>query len=166
MTSRLVYAAAMGLIIAARTTAAAAQDEQTAEQVYKNIQVLKGVPASTFMNTMFFQRYALGVSCSYCHVDSNWASDDKPTKRRARDMLRMVLELNQKQFDGVPAVNCMTCHRGSVSPAREIPARRRTVDDMLAVAPAGGALPARVPVVIDEVLSRYLAALGGATALA
>ena len=84
------------------------QADQPAERVYKNIQVLKGVPASTFMNTMFFQRYSLGVSCNFCHVGTQWDKDDKKQKVTARRMLRMVQEINASQFDGKPAVNCMT----------------------------------------------------------
>lgn len=106
------------------------QVEQTAEQAYKNIQVLKGVPVSQFMNTMFFQRYALGVSCSYCHVDGQWEKDDKPAKAKARQMQQMVLDLNKNVFHETK-VNCVTCHRGSVTPQTEISAVRLTFDRML-----------------------------------
>ena len=75
-------AAAVLAALATVPGAASSQTEQLAEQAYKNIQVLKGVPVSQFMNTMFFQRYALGVSCSYCHVDGQWEKDDKPRRQR------------------------------------------------------------------------------------
>src|SRR4029079_9483068 len=125
----------------------------------------KGVPASTFMNTMFFQRYSLGVSCNFCHVGTQWDKDDKKQKVTARNMLRMVQEINAAQFDGKPAVNCMTCHRGSTKPVTEISGVRVTVQEMLGPRPAVSA-PSAVTASVDEVLSRYITALGGAEALA
>ena len=41
---------------------------ETAEQHYKNIQVLKGVPASQVEPAMGFIAAALGVQCQFCHV--------------------------------------------------------------------------------------------------
>jgi photosynthetic reaction center cytochrome c subunit len=144
-----------------------AQAEQTAEQAYKNIQVLKGVPVSQFMNTMFFQRYALGVSCSYCHVDGKWEADDKPAKAKARQMQRMVMDLNKNVFHE-NKVNCVTCHRGSVTPQTEISAVRLSFDQMLGprrrpTAPArdSTALPS-----VSSVFAKYIAALGGRENLA
>src|SRR4051812_8084902 len=84
---------------------ARAQAEPTAEQMYKNIKVLNGVPASQFMNIMFFQRYALGVSCGHCHVDGQWEKDDKPAKAKARQMQQMVLDLNKNVFRDSKAIN-------------------------------------------------------------
>src|SRR3954467_9157693 len=116
--------AATSRIPAQLSRAATGDTEPVAEHVYKNIRVLKGVPASTFMNTMFFQRYALGVSCSYCHVDTQWDKDDKPQKAKAREMLQMVLDINKKNLGGKPVVSCMTCHNGSTKPPTTISGKR------------------------------------------
>jgi hypothetical protein len=75
--------------------------------------------------------FALGVRCQYCHAggdgisfqDVDFASDDKPAKQKARYMLRLVNELNDRLLPGVPArteppvrIDCATCHRGSPLP--------------------------------------------------
>lgn len=160
-------AAAVLAALASAPGSASSQTEQLAEQAYKNIQVLKGVPVSQFMNTMFFQRYALGVSCSYCHVDGQWEKDDKPAKAKARQMQQMVLDLNKNVFHDTK-VNCVTCHRGSVTPQTEITAARLSFDQMLGprrrAAVAGKdstALPSAA-----SVIAKYIAALGGRENLA
>jgi len=152
--------------ILARVPTAGAQSEQTSDQAYKNIQVLKGVPVSQFMNTMFFQRYALGVSCSYCHVDGQWEKDDKPAKAKAREMERMVLDLNKNVFHETK-VTCMTCHRGSLAPQTEIVASRISFDQMLGPRrrAASPAAPPSIPT-LDSVFTRYIAAVGGRDNLA
>lgn len=164
---------AVPLSAALTVTFAAAQaprpSEPTAERIYKNVQVLKGVPKSQFLNTMFFQRYALGVSCTYCHVDGQWDSDDKPAKVKARQMIRMVLDLNRNTFKDDKAVNCVTCHRGSTKPQTEIQTPRLSFDQML-MPPVRSptsrrAVPAALPSP-DSVIARYILALGGADKLA
>src|ERR1044071_3906502 len=67
---------------------------KTAEQVYKNIQVFKGLPASQLQGAMSFMADSLGVGCGYCHGKS-FESDEKPTKLAARRMIRMVFDLNK-----------------------------------------------------------------------
>src|SRR4051812_13771963 len=70
------------------------QREQTAEQVYKNIQILKGVPASQLNSIMSLMAGSLGVTCTHCHVNP-WASDVKQGKQVARKMIQMVMSINQ-----------------------------------------------------------------------
>jgi hypothetical protein len=159
------HATVLAALLLSPSRAVFAQAEPTAGETYKNVQVLKNVPASTFMNTMFFQRYALGVSCNYCHVGSDWDKDDKREKVTARKMLKMVLELNANQFDGRNAVNCMTCHRGAVKPEHDIAGARITLQEMLGPKPRV-VMPTNAPAITAEsVLTRYLTALGGADAL-
>src|SRR5690349_21391310 len=43
-------------------------DDKPSEEVYKNIQVLKGTPASELMSLMHFMRASLNVKCNFCHV--------------------------------------------------------------------------------------------------
>ncbi len=100
------------------------RENEPAEEVFDNIQIMKGMPAErvlTIMTNGFAP--ALGVSCDYCHVPGNWASDDKEQKRIARDMWRMTGDINKqvKTIAGDGArVNCTTCHRGKTEPALEI----------------------------------------------
>src|SRR5918995_4500766 len=95
--------------------ASATQQAPTAEQVYKNIQLFKGIPASELEPTMAFISGSLGVKCSHCHVNP-FSKDDKPTKLTARRMIQMVFDLNKGNFRGEKAVTCFTCHRGNPQP--------------------------------------------------
>src|ERR1700752_2858726 len=60
--------------------------DKPAEQVYKNIQVFKGLPASQLLGAMNFMAGSLGVGCNHCHIVNQFAKDDKPTKQTARKM--------------------------------------------------------------------------------
>ena len=83
-----------------------------AEVVYKNIQVLKGVPAPRLREMMNEFRTALGVQCGHCHAGP-FDKDDKAAKVTARGMVEMVHRINDA------GVTCWTCHRGSVTPEKE-----------------------------------------------
>ena len=61
-------------------------------------------------------RGALGVMCSYCHVQGDFASDDNPKKDVARMMISMARDINAKFPDGKRHVSCYTCHRGAEEP--------------------------------------------------
>jgi len=94
---------------------------QMAEEVFKNIQVLKGVPVDQFMNTMGIFSAALGMSCEDCHAsnDSKWenyALDTSPRKRMARTMVGMMAGINRTYFGGRQMVTCFTCHRAGNRP--------------------------------------------------
>ena len=95
--------------------------DKPAEQVYKNIQVLKGMPASRLHTVMKFISSSLGVRCDYCHVRADkgpWPmeKDDKKTKETAREMITMMKKINDDNFEGRQEVNCATCHNGSTKP--------------------------------------------------
>ena len=68
------------------------------------------------MPTMMSFKAALGVECSFCHVQGDFASDDKPHKEMARKMIVMAREINANFPDGKIHVTCYTCHRGSTEP--------------------------------------------------
>src|SRR5438477_4170982 len=94
---------------------------QMAERVFKNVQVLKGIPADEFMSTMGVFSAALGMSCEDCHAanDSKWenyALDASPRKQTARRMIQMVTTINKDNFFGRQMVTCWSCHRGSDHP--------------------------------------------------
>src|SRR5437667_12689418 len=92
-----------------------------AEEVFKNVQVLKGIPVDQFMGTMGFFSASLGLNCTDCHVDEsggNWAkyADDNALKRTARRMMLMVSAINTANFGGRQVVTCNPCHRGRRRP--------------------------------------------------
>src|ERR1044072_7768194 len=75
-----------------------ALDGKTAEQVFKNIQVMQGTPASELNASMHLIRAALGVECEYCHVEGARDKDDKEPKQTARKMITMMMEINKTSF--------------------------------------------------------------------
>ncbi len=86
----------------------------------KNLQILK--PGPDLIPTMRGFTASLGVKCDFCHVQGNFASDDKHEKVMARMMLKMTADINSKFEDGQTHVGCFTCHRGSTEPALNPPA--------------------------------------------
>lgn len=102
---------------------------QPAEQVFKNIQLLKGMPAGRVLAVMQIgYSKSLGVDCTHCHVAGQWEKEEKPTKQITRDMSAMVKAINSEYLKNIknlktpnPVVNCTTCHRGQVKPALNLP---------------------------------------------
>ncbi len=94
----------------------ATDQPKTAEQQFKNIQVLKGIPADQLIPSMQFITASLGVECEFCHVEHAMDKDDKKEKLAARKMMTMMLAINQAHFEGELEVTCYTCHRGSPHP--------------------------------------------------
>src|SRR5580704_13494923 len=66
------------------------------EEVYKNIQIMKGVPAPRLRLVMTNLTRWLGVDCAHCHVMGAFEKDDKPPKQMARNMFKMVRALGQE----------------------------------------------------------------------
>jgi len=93
-----------------------------AEEVYKNIQIMKGVPALRVRTVMLNLTTWLGVECTHCHVMGQFDKDDKPAKQTARAMFRMVRTINQDNFPSSNSVTCWTCHRGAAKP-QSLPAQ-------------------------------------------
>ena len=93
----------------------ASNREERTEQKYKNIQVLKGLPASRLEPIMFAFKNSLGVECTYCHVKDHFEQDDKPTKQTARKMIGITRDANSKLGES-GRVTCNTCHRGEPRP--------------------------------------------------
>src|SRR5215467_9472101 len=92
-----------------------------AEEVFKNVQALKGIPVDEFMATMGVFSAALGMSCENCHAanDSKWenyAEDNTPKKRTARAMVGMMATINKTFFGGRQVVTCYSCHRAGDRP--------------------------------------------------
>ena len=85
----------------------------------KNLKVLKVAPAE-LIPLMRAYSAGLGVRCDHCHVQGNFAADDKPQKEMARKMIEMTAHINTMVGDG--KVTCYTCHRGELEPKTAGPA--------------------------------------------
>ena len=83
---------------------------------YKNLKLIGGAPASSLGDTMNGWAFALGKDCQFCHVQGNFAADDKPEKLTARKMVEMARAINKDHFGGNQAVRCFTCHQGNNHP--------------------------------------------------
>ena len=107
----------------------AGKENEPAEKVFKNIQLLKGMPAGRVLRIMEMgYSRSLGVDCTHCHVPGAWEKDDKPTKQIAREMFVMMGAINTQHLKQIknlnsenPTVNCTTCHRGQTKPALNLP---------------------------------------------
>ena len=136
-----------------------------AEDVFKNIQVLKGVPADEFLGIMSMFSAALGESCETCHDGKDgWASyalDTVPRKVMARRMVTMMTSINQANFGGRQAVTCFTCHRGTDRP-RVTPSLADVYREAPPEGPDETVRPAPGAPSADQVLDKYLQSIGGA----
>lgn len=146
-----VLALAAILPVAAQQAGAA----KPAEQVYKNIQALQGVPADQVIPTMRAFSAGLGVRCGFCHVDGDFPNDMKMEKATARKMFAMMTAINKDNFNGRTQVTCYTCHNGHNDPAN--------FTTLPAAEAEEGPRPTMPPA--DDIISKYVQAIGGEAAL-
>jgi photosynthetic reaction center cytochrome c subunit len=143
---------------------------QMAEEVFKNVQVLKGIPVDEFMDTMGMFAAALSLNCVDCHTSESVGSwehfaDETPIKQRARRMITMVNAINKDNFGGLRYVSCYTCHRGDTRPkivpnlAAQYAEHVEDPNEVIINPIPGG--PS-----VDQVFDKYFQALGGAQKLA
>src|ERR1051325_2249909 len=104
-----------------RATKAQSPAENPVEQVEKNIKVLTGMPQSQLIPVMNFFSASMGRRCSFCHVNNqgqwDYASDAKPEKAAAREMIKLVMDINKTtERLKLDPVSCYTCNRGRPSP--------------------------------------------------
>lgn len=134
---------------------------QMAVSAFKNIQVLKGISADQVIPTMRFMAASLGVECSYCHVEDHFERDDKKPKQRAREMIRMMTAIDSQNFGGNREVTCYSCHRGSLKPvATPAIAGEVSPPPTAELTKSVATLPT-----IDEVIAKYIEAVGGVAAI-
>lgn len=165
----LIIICLMGSTIA--LAQAAPEKPLLAEQVFKNVQVLRGLSVNEFMETMGFFAASLNANCTTCHGQDSggswdsYASDKIPQKQVARKMILMMNSINQSYFGGQQLLTCYSCHRFGRKP-KIIPdltvqygdAPDEDPDEVLMQAP-GQPTP-------DQVLDKYFKAVGGAEKLA
>lgn len=147
------------IFLAALPILAQTADVKSAGQVYKNVTELKDIPADQLMPTMQFIAVSLGVQCTTCHVQGKFEADDKRAKKTAREMIAMTMAINKNSFRGQTQVTCFSCHRGSERPVA-IPSVLETD------APAKPEeRPTLATVPADQIIEKYVTALGGADAI-
>ncbi len=143
---------------------AAPAGPKLAEKEFKNIQALKGIPADQLIPSMQFIAASLGVECEYCHVAHANEKDDKKPKVTARKMINMMMAINKNNFEGHREVTCYSCHRGSKDPV----ATPTITDEEAKLAAEGEKKPDEAKAMLpsaEQLLDKYLAAIGGADAL-
>jgi len=187
---------------------------ETVGQHYRSTKVMTDLPCAELQLAMQSIAASLGVGCDHCHVTGpggGFDRDDKETKDTARTMMKMVADINTRDFEGRTVVACATCHHGSAKPQRTTPVAVEMTAGQAAMAarlrqqqqpqgrgepggfggppPAGGeaargAMPPGAPKAaggpgapprpaeppkpaetVDEVLNKYVQAIGGREAL-
>jgi hypothetical protein len=142
---------------------------QISDTVFKNVQLLKGIPVDTFFDAMGMFANAMGNDCTFCHSTSAALDRDAfavatPRIQRARQMIVMVNTINKMYFAGEPRVTCFTCHHGTQSPR---------VDPNLALQygppvpdPIARDFTTDPTIAVNQVFDRHMQAIGGAGAAA
>jgi hypothetical protein len=157
--------------VRARTSAQAAPDQAPlmSDAVFKNVQVLKGIPVDEFMDTMGMFAASLGYDCVSCHsgdiyTDRGAFAQATPLIQRARQMIVMMNTINKNYFGGQQRVSCFTCHNAKNRP-EYIPNLAlqygEVIDD-----PNSMRIFPDDRTTVDAVFDKYLQALGGAQRLA
>ena len=138
-----------------------------AEEQYKNIQVLKGIPADQLIPAMQFIATSLGVGCEFCHVEGAFDKDDKKPKVTARKMMTMMFAINKDNFEGHREVTCYSCHRGSTDPVGTplvmMDESKRVGETKEAEGKSEGVEASGPPA--DQLFDKYLQEVGGAAAI-
>ena len=106
--------------------------KQADDKKFKNLKVLpKDISKEQLDDVMDNFKMALGVKCGHCHAPMqdnprkmDFASDAKPEKETAREMMRMTAKINKKYFHNamkegktITKIACVTCHNGKTEPA-------------------------------------------------
>ncbi len=125
------------LLISVCTAGQTASAKPLIPDKFTNLHALpKGISKADLVAEMKSFTRALGVRCIHCHVgsddltDANFATDQKPEKVAARQMIKMTATINKKFVSQIklpddsmppPSVNCWTCHRGKAKPEAPAP---------------------------------------------
>lgn len=159
-----------GLALAAQGQVVSPAAGKKAGEAFKNVttSTLKELSVDDFVASMGLISANLGLDCADCHPDAGTDKADfvidTPRKVTTRRMVEMVATLNSTNFAGVQRVTCWTCHHGRITPSTTISldawydAPTIELDD--AVRQDSGQPTA------DQVLDKYIQALGGAQRLA
>ena len=166
----VVWLLGVALVSGQAGPAGQAARPQMSEEVFKNVQILKGIPVDEFMDTMGMFAAALSLNCVDCHTPESvgtWDrfADETSLKRTARRMMLMVNTLNKDNFGGRKIVTCYTCHRGDTRPkfvpnlAAQYAEHVEDPNEVVINPVPGGPT-------VDQVFDTFAQALGGAQRLA
>jgi hypothetical protein len=174
--------ASLGMPVPVQTPAVPGTQEKTIAQEgrEKNVKLLGDMPVSQFIPVMNYFAASMGRRCNFCHVNNNgqwdYAADTKPEKNTAREMIKMVLDVNKTTFKGTLQVSCYTCHRGRNQP-QSVPTLPLPMPSPPAANPGGAgpaaggatagqaqATPNPTPAMpsADDIFNKYIAAIGQA----
>jgi photosynthetic reaction center cytochrome c subunit len=153
-----------GAHAAAGMPAAQAGDKKAEEQ-FKNIQVLKGIPADQLIPTMQFITASLGVECDFCHVQGAFEKDDKKPKQTARKMMEMMFAINADNFDRDRKVTCYSCHRGNTAPVGMPPVMSEEPKEAMGAPKKAEEPKQNAGPTAEQLLGKYVKATGGAAAI-
>jgi hypothetical protein len=177
----------IGIPIPVQTPAAGPQEKTVAQAgLQKNIKVLGDLPQSQLFPVMLYFAASMGRNCDICHVNNNgqwdFPADTKPEKNTAREMIKMVLDTNKNVFKGNTEVGCYTCHRGRSNP-QGVPTLPLPIPSPPAnqggprpggAGPGGAQTPGQPqaspsprpsPPSGDEIIDKYITAIGGQAAI-
>ncbi len=170
---KLVFAGLIVVVAAVAGAAAQQGPEPTsplAEDVFKDVRMLRGIPVDEFMETMGFFSAATGLNCQDCHVGESggdWAryADETARKATARRMMAMVAAINKTNFAGRPVVSCWSCHDGNnvpeVVPDLAVQYSNELPRDPFQFSRSDPAAPS-----VDTIFAKFVQTLGGAERLA
>src|ERR1700728_1339479 len=147
--------------------AATSTGPKKAEEQFKNIQALKGIPADQLIPAMQFITASLGVECQFCHVEGAFEKDDKKPKLAARKMMEMMFAINKDNFEGHREVTCYSCHRSKTDPVATplvMTAESKPTTDAEVIREGGDAKEASGPAA-DQLFDKYLKSVGGEAAI-
>jgi outer membrane lipoprotein-sorting protein len=165
----LCGACLLGTVLTARQ-APPQETPLMAEEFFEDVRVLKGIPVDEFLDTMGMFAAATGLNCTDCHVDESGGSwpayaDDTQLKTTSRAMVGIMAAINKQFFNGREGVTCYSCHTGTRKPKAIPNLALQYAADPILVAPFEILEPTPGAPATDEVLDRYIAAVGGAARL-
>jgi hypothetical protein len=136
MNKKIVISLCIGLFLSAGIAATHTPPEK---HTWKNLKVMpKNIDREQMERVMYKYTRQLGVTCIFCHPQTkpgitpiriDFATDEIPQKRTARDMMRMTDKINSKYFGYKndygfnslhnSVISCTTCHRGISKPSNQ-----------------------------------------------
>jgi len=140
-----------------------------AEEAFKNIKVIKGIPVDEFMDTMGMFSASTNMNCVDCHTEDSTAhwenfAKDTPEKETTRRMVLMVNAINKDNFKGVREVSCYTCHHGDRAP-KKVPSLIVQYSAPLEDPNEIENFPNTKGPSAEQIFDKYIQALGGAQRL-
>lgn len=174
--ARRVFGCAVAVSLASLVTTAGLRAQTAAtervpmvEEVFKTVQLLRGIPVDTFFEVMGTFASSMGNDCTFCHasnaaLDKSAFATQTPRIQRARQMITMMNGINKQYFGGAPRITCFTCHGGSNTPKADPSFMSQYGEPVLD--PDARDFLTDPSVNVNQVWDRYIQAIGGADRVA